>query len=106
MSHKIDQPRPEFCIDPCKFSGVPLGRLYVPYPWPKSSAFHAWCKSVRIVSEKPYFHRQKTVDKVIWFIAPLDEYYRLAVKYPHSKSSLRAKTHNLIHGFSTLLNDL
>jgi hypothetical protein len=77
---QIHYPRPEFCIDPLKVLGVPLGRLYVPYPWTTKPEFLRLFESVHIYEHKPYGAKAQ----LIWFIAPISEYRRLVLQYPHS----------------------
>lgn len=98
---KLVSAPPEFSVYFDRADMALNGRLYVPHLWAESSPFLAWVKSVRITHKKSYSNGAV----LVWFRASLDEYYRLAVKYPHSKSCLRAKTHNLINASSTLLND-
>lgn len=81
MNHaQIDHCRPEFSIDPLKVLGVPLGRLYVPYPWTTQPEFLRLFESVHIYEHKRYGAKAQ----LIWFIAPISEYRRLVLQYPHS----------------------
>lgn len=74
--------QPEFLIDfPPQFFGFPVGRLYLPASFTLLPQFQLWCKSVYILEEKLYLNG----DKVIWFIASIEEYHRLAAKFAHHK---------------------
>ncbi len=98
--------QPEFYVLPGKVFGTLTGRLYVRYPWTELPAFLSWYYSVRIIHEKPYRHRDRTVDKVIYFEAPFKEYYRLSLEFPHSKSYFRARTYDQLRLLFTELDEL
>ncbi|WP_199302354.1 hypothetical protein [Coleofasciculus sp. FACHB-129] len=69
---------PEFLINFHKVPGIPLGRLFVPHSFTTTSQFLHWYNSIHLVDETFY-----ASGKVIWFIAPVSEYLRLAYLYPH-----------------------
>jgi hypothetical protein len=77
---KIHDRCPEFLVNYSKVPGVPLGRLYVPYPWTTTPEFVRLFECVHIYEQTLYRDRAK----LIWFIAPVSEYRRLALQYPHS----------------------
>lgn len=74
--------QPEFLIDFLpQFFGFPVGRLYLPATFTRPPQFQLWRNSVYIPVEKLYLNG----DEVIWFIASIEEYERLAAKFPHHK---------------------
>ncbi|MCC5652182.1 hypothetical protein LC609_20625 [Nostoc sp. XA013] len=58
-----------------------------------------WYQSVEIRRVTPYVS-----GKVIWFIAPVSEYHRLASFYPHHRRA--AYTHYLLNSASTFFKGL
>jgi hypothetical protein len=83
MSQKIQHPSPEFLINCSKVCGVPLGRLYIPCPGTIEPEFRQLLESVHIYEEKTYANGAK----LMWFLAPMSDYRRLAERYPHSHYS-------------------
>lgn len=100
MCRKFHYPRPEFSVDVRKVSGVPLGRLYLPYPWASKPEFLDLLASVHIYEVKPYPNGAK----VAWFVAPTFEYRRLVLLYPHSYYG--DSTLELLNAASTLFSRL
>lgn len=96
MLSTLNSHQPEFsvnCVD-----GVLTGRIYVPCSWAELPAFRTWCKSVDIVHNKRY----PNGNILLRFEAPCKEYYRLSLKFPHSKPYLRARTYHLLRLFTEL----
>jgi hypothetical protein len=92
--------QPEFLVDWFKLSGIPLGRLYIPYPRTTQPELLAFCKSVHIFEEKLYMNGSK----VIWFLAPVSEYRILAAQFPHARHF--AYTQYLLKAASTFFSRL
>lgn len=70
--------RPEFLLDCFKVRGIPVARFYIPYRFKDIPFFASY-----LLDEKPYDNG----DRVVWFIAPISEYCRLARLYPHHSRS-------------------
>lgn len=100
MSPKINNSRPEFLVNCSKVLGVPLGRIYVPYPWTTRPEFLHLFESVLIYEETLYLDGAK----VVWFIAPISVYRHLALWYPHSRHD--AYTQYLLKAASTFFSSL
>jgi hypothetical protein len=70
--------RPEFLIDCKKVRGIPVGRFYIPFRFKDIPFYPSY-----LLQEKSYANG----DRVLWFIAPISEYCRLARLYPHHSRS-------------------
>ncbi|MDZ8067433.1 MAG: hypothetical protein RMY64_17700 [Nostoc sp. DedQUE08] len=90
---------PEFLINLCEIPGIPVGRIFVPYSFTTKPNFLRWYQSVEIRRVTFYVS-----GKVIWFIAPVSEYHRLASCYPHHRHA--AYTHYLLNSASTFFKGL
>lgn len=81
--------QPEFLLNCHRFFGFPVGRFYLPAYFARYPQFQLCCKSVHILEEKLYLNG----DKVIWFIASIEEYQRLSGQFPHSTHCQSTKFH-------------
>ena len=90
-------PNAEFLLDFSKVPGFVTPRLYVPRHLSQLSDFRSWCDSVCVIHSRSY----STGNVIIWFFAPLDEYFRLASIFPHSEPYHRKRTNYILSLFST-----
>ncbi|MBD2004746.1 MULTISPECIES: hypothetical protein [Cyanophyceae] len=89
---------PEFLVNSHKFSGVPVGRLFVPRSFTTTPQFLR-SHTIHILDVTPY-----PSGTVYWFIAPVSEYLRLATLYPHHRHA--AYTLYLLKSASTFFSRL